>query len=83
MPTINVTDLYIDGRIKAVQQWLVDNVGQFYGRGEYRVLEIGSGWEIRAVEIHDDTNDDSPVYLEFVVDITDEAKATAFALRWL
>lgn len=80
MPTINVTDHYIDGRIKAVQQWLVDNVGQFYGRGEYRVLEIGSGWEIKAVE---DVSEDGTTYIEFVVDITDEAKATAFALRWL
>lgn len=81
--------------IKALVDWLTENVGDYYGRGEdhtrdeafpgheyegYSVLHIGSGWQIDR-----DWRGDPNGYMEvwWKVDITDEAKATLFALKWI
>ncbi len=77
--------------IKALVEWLSGNVGDYYGHGEDHtiarddrkgtaVLHIGSGWELER-----DWKGDPDGYVEvwWKVDITDEAKATLFALKWI
>ena len=80
--------------IKALVDWLTENVGDYYGRGEDHtedtshlthhhgnaVLHIGSGWQLER-----DWKGDPDGYVEvwWKVDITDEAKATLFALKWV
>jgi hypothetical protein len=73
--------------------WLSENVGEYYGTGEdhttpddYRdnsgssKIRIGSGWEIVR-----DWRGDPDGYVEvcWKLDITDEAKASFFALKWV
>jgi hypothetical protein len=77
-------------------EWLSDNVGEYYGVGEDHTvpervdvasnsagtsaIRIGSGWEI----VRDWRGDpDGYVEVWWRLDITDEAKATLFALKWL
>ena len=77
--------------IWAMVDWLDENVGDYYGRGEdhtsdederkgHAVLYIGSGWQMER-----DWKGDPDGYVEvwWHVDITDEAKATLFALKWI
>ena len=79
--------------IKAMVDWLTENVGDYYGHGEDHtrepeaddrqgtaVLHIGSGWQLER-----DWKGDPDGYVEvwWKVDITDEAKATLFALKWI
>ena len=83
-------------KLLALRDWLVEHVGPYYGPGEDRttvheeelnyhrkdsaVLYIGSGWQIER-EWKGDPNG----YMEswWKVDITDEAKAVLFALKWV
>jgi O-methyltransferase involved in polyketide biosynthesis len=81
MPSIDITP-HILGRKNQAQEiraWLSDNVGEYLGRGEDPVLEIGAGWEIRTERIA--TPEGTASW--WVVDITDAAKATHFALSWI
>ena len=80
MPIFDVTDYVINNGSRALQAWLNDNVGEYYGPGIDGILRIGSGWEILTSE---EETDDGAVYITFIVDITDESKSTAFALRWM
>lgn len=77
--------------IKAMVDWLTENVGDYYGRGEDHtndedirkgtsVLHIGSGWQLER-----DWKGDPDGFVEvwWRVDITDAAKATLFALKWI
>lgn len=80
--------------IRAMVNWLTENVGDYYGRGEDHtrddhegnerqgnaVLHVGSGWQLER-----DWKGDPNGYVEvwWRVDITDEAKATLFALTWI
>jgi len=77
--------------IKAMVDWLTEHVGEYYGRGDDHTdhdtkgkgsiaIRIGSGWEITR-----DWKGDPDGYVEvwWKVDITDEAKATLFALKWI
>lgn len=79
--------------IKEIVNWLGDHVGAYYGTGADHVLEqndtirhgtavlhVGSGWQLER-----DWRGDPNGYVEvwWRVDITDEAKATLFALTWI
>lgn len=79
---INIDKLY--GNRRAIEmekvtaelkQWLIENVGQYYGFDSSNWIHryIGSGWEIVF-----NGND-----VSYYVDIADEEKAMIFALRWL
>ncbi len=82
---------YRSKNIKAMVDWLTENVGDFYGHGDdytrsdnekqgTSVLYIGSGWQMEQ-----DWKGDPNGYVElwWQVDITDEQKATLFALKWM
>lgn len=72
-------------------EWLGENVGEFYGTGDDHTVDydrpkgstairIGAGWEI----IKDWKGDpDGYVEVWWKLDITDESKATLFALKWI
>ena len=62
-----------------VQDWLIENVGEYYGRGERAVVAVGSGWEMM-FNVY--TSEDVVLELVLSVDIDDQAKATFFALKW-
>lgn len=79
--------------IKVMVDWLTEHVGEYYGHGEDHtrdseendrqgnsVLHIGSGWQLER-----GWKGDPNGYVEvwWKVDITDEAKATLFALTWM
>jgi hypothetical protein len=79
--------------IMTLVNWLDEHVGHYYGTGEdYAVPEdvrsnsgssairVGSGWEIVR-----DWRGDPNGYVEvwWKLDISDEAKATLFALKWI
>ena len=79
--------------IKAMVDWLTEHVGAYYGRGDDHtrdleadvkkgsdVLHIGSGWQLER-----DWRGDPNGYVEvwWKVDITNEADATLFALKWI
>lgn len=79
--------------IQAMVKWLTEHVGEYYGRGEdntrdpepyekkgHSVLHIGSGWQLER-----DWRGDPDGYVEvwWRVDITNEADATMFALKWI
>lgn len=81
--------------IKKLIEWLSENVGEYYGVGEDHtknnplvvitatsgktVAHIGSGWQIER-----DWKGDPDGYMEvcWLLDITDDAKATMFALKF-
>jgi len=73
--------------------WLKENIGEYYGTGEDHttpddvqnnsgtsVIRIGNGWQIER-----DWKGDPNGYVEvwWKLDITDDVKASFFALRWL
>ena len=80
--------------IMELVDWLNENVGEYYGPGEDHTQEdhesnansgssairIGAGWEIIR-----DWRGDPNGYVEvwWKLDITNEAKATLFALKWV
>lgn len=79
--------------IKSMVDWLSEHVGEYYGPGDdparddesnnkqgTAVLYIGSGWQLER-----DWKGDPDGYVEvwWKVDITDETKATHFALTWI
>lgn len=67
--------------------WLSDNVGEYYGRGneETCTVRVGLGWEIFALynNKREQPSPDHDCTVSWCVDITDEAKATLFALKWI
>lgn len=79
--------------IMTLVDWLKEHVGEYYGPGEDHttpddvrdnsgksVIRIGSGWQIER-----DWKGDPHGYVEvwWKLDITDDAKSTLFALRWI
>lgn len=72
-------------RLVELRSWLNNNVGEYYGRGDDPVLDIGSGWEIFVMHNgkigRPPDNEDSVT--TWHLDITDEAKSTLFALTWI
>ena len=80
--------------IMLLVEWLKENVGEYYGTGEDHTtdmsdlkntqgssaIRIGNGWEIVR-----DWKGDPNGYFEvwWKLDITDEAKSTLFALKWI
>jgi hypothetical protein len=66
-------------------EWLTENVGEYYGRGEGNVTRIGCGWEM--FTLYNGKSREPTAYEDAVVtyhiDITDEAKSTLFALKWI
>lgn len=84
MAVFNVTDHIVWGgrpRKEAIIAWLTTNVGTFYGPGGHGVIAIGAGWQLQVTEeINPTTND---LHCQWEVDITDEGKATLFALTQL
>lgn len=82
MSAFDITDFIVingrPGRLEMVN-WLGENVGEYYGPGEAPVMHIGSGWEMLVEYV--DTNGDTRI--SFVVDITNDAKAAHFALKWI
>ena len=74
----------------ALTDWLSENVGEYYGSGEdytdkeknvgSESIRIGSGWQITK-----DWKGDPDGYVEiwWKLDITDDAKSTLFALKWI
>lgn len=83
MSAFDITDfIVINGRLGRLEMvdWLGENVGEYYGPGEAPVMHIGSGWEM-LVEYVDINDGDTRI--SFVVDITNDAKAAYFALKWI
>ncbi len=84
-PQRNIYDRSRQNRFAEIEQWLVEYVGEYYGPGDDHTIAIGSGWEIFV--LHNgkipkpNSNEDAVV--TFHVDITDEAKSTLFALKWI
>lgn len=79
--------------IAGLVDWLKENVGEYYGTGEDHttpddvqnnsgtsVIRIGNGWQIER-----DWRGDLHGYVEvwWKLDITDEIKASFFALKWI
>lgn len=64
--------------------WLNENVGGYYGKGDDNVIAVGSGWELFVLyngKPKSPDNEDSVV--TYHLDITDEAMASMFVLKWL
>ena len=76
-------------RMKMLRLWLTENVGEYYGCGtngeDNSTIHIGSGWEIFNTynNKRQSPNPDHDVEVKWHVDITDETKATLFALKWI
>lgn len=72
-------------KFKHVKEWLAKNVGEYYGRGEDPITDVGSGWEIFVLQNGklERARDDEDVCITWNVDITDEDKSVLFALKWL
>jgi hypothetical protein len=72
-------------KLSEVRAWLNDHVGEYYGKGEDPILDIGSGWEIFVM--HNGKigrpRDDEDSVITWHLDITDSAKSTHFALVWV
>ena len=83
MAIIDISDLVLDNgwplHRKRIITWLVDNVGEHYGRGDDTVVEVGAGWEIVVERIWD--HDDNMI-IGWAVDITDPQLSTVFALTF-
>jgi hypothetical protein len=69
-------------KLKEITQWLSDNVGTYYGRGEHPVISIGAGWELRTHSIEYDDDNGHGYQINFHADITDEKSSVLFALVW-
>lgn len=63
----------------AIRAWLGEHVGEYYGRGEDPIIDIGSGWEIGILREQDK---DKNTIISWYVDITDEEKSVMYALVW-
>ena len=71
-------------RMGMLVTWLAENVGPFYGSGQDNVKRIGSGWEIYVLyNGHPVAPDNEDCEVTWHIDITDEAKSTLFALKWI
>lgn len=86
MSVFSITDIIVYGGRPAKEEmisWLSRNVGEYYGVGDQDrdALAIGSGWEIRVT--HDIALYTDDLVIDWVVDITDDAKSTHFALVWV
>lgn len=84
MALFDVTDFIVErgrpGRMEMVE-WLGDNVGEYHGPGDAPVMHIGSGWEI--LVDYNPGSDYEDTCISFIVDITNDTKATLFALKWI
>lgn len=81
-------DLYtrqVPARFKILKEWLNENVGEYYGRGEDPVTDVGSGWEAFVLRngSREQPKDDEDCVVSWHIDIADDEKATLFALKWL
>ena len=65
----------------SLTQWLTENVGEYYGRGEDPVVHVGQGWEIRVTRVLEPISKD--LHVGWEVDITDNEKSMLFALTQL
>ena len=86
MAVFNITSHVITGgrpRIESMVEWLTENVGHYYGRGDEEVIHVGSGWEIVVDRIDHDGIEGGYTETGWLVDITDEPKSMLFALKWL
>ena len=82
MPVAYINDRIFDGgkrELSAIIEWLDNNVGEYYGIGDYPVMRIGSGWEIRSEE---KAVDPDSIGISWVLDITDERKFMLYCLQW-
>lgn len=70
-------------RLTEIINWLNENVGEYYGRGEDPVIRVGSGWEIVTQREYETETEEEFTIISFAVDITDPAKASHFALVWV
>lgn len=70
-------------RIANMVEWLTENVGHYYGRGDGEVIHVGSGWEIVVDTVDHPGKEGGYTQTGWLVDITDEQKAMLFALKWL
>lgn len=66
-------------RLPEIINWLTDNVGPFYGRGDDPVTHIGSGWEIVVVR---DIDWEENHVISWSVDISDPELSVLFALTF-
>lgn len=99
MPVFDITELIMrqpysppglrTRTFKEIVKCLGEEIGEYYGRGEHPVLEVGSGWEVYVDERRElmPDLDDGEEYFHTIVtwklDITDEEKAVMFALKYL
>jgi hypothetical protein len=96
MATFDITPLILGGRssiwdrsrrdtLPALRTWLSEHVGEYYGRGDDPVVDIGSGWEIVVLRNGKRTQPTEIVdtVVTWELDITDEEKSVLFALRWV
>lgn len=88
MSTFNLTDNIIWQGRRAKEEiigWLNDNIGIYYGVGdpERNVIAVGNGWEIRTLREIEYVDGDECSVTNWIVDITDDAKSTHFALVWI
>lgn len=86
MAIFDLTDTIIWGGRPAKEEmisWLSEHVGEYYGHGDQdrNVIAIGAGWEIRVTRDIEPFTDD--LVINWIVDITDDAKSTHFALVWI
>ena len=82
MPVVDISSKVLTRGKSEVTQiilWLAEHVGEYLGRGEDPVVDIGSGWEIRTVR---DMIPDEGTATSWVLDITDEKKFMLYVLRW-
>jgi hypothetical protein len=83
MANFNITSHVVDGgrkRIDEIIAWLTENVGHYFGRGDDPVIHLGAGWVIAYSR---DIDWEENYVTEWVVGITDDAKASLFALKWI
>ena len=79
---VDITEQWRAGHLEEVIQWLIDNVGPYYGPGEGNVAKIGSGWEL---VMGGDLDCDGFVEVEsmkYYVDLNNSKNATWFAMQW-
>lgn len=86
MAVFNITETIVWGGRPAKEDmisWLSENVGEFYPNSDSDsdVIANGIGWQIRVTRNLEPSTKD--VIINWVIDITDEAKSTHFALLWI
>lgn len=69
-------------KITEIIDWLTENVGQYYGRGDDPVIHIGSGWEMSVRRQDYDDDNGHGTMITWTVDITNDEQSIMFALKW-